>query len=469
MQSINLNRIDDKSRSLKGRLFKFGRLEGICYSLHMGKRKIKQTEKNNTVSEKKKSGLGAIPIFLITLCLVLSVGLVGILIIGFATGKGFQTNRSEGVETVNDSGEREEFHFIWEDIPEDSAQEEESTRYGHELADEDYMRENHILAWEGKDSNTVTFGFVGDILFDDEYAIMANLLRRGGTIKDGISEPLLEQLRDVDVLVANNEFPFTEKGMPTEGKAYTFRADPETTSYLHDMGVDVAVLANNHIYDFGETGLLDTLDTLATAGIPSVGAGKNLDEAVSPLYFIVNDMKIAIVAATQIERLDNPDTKGATESSAGVFRCWNPEKLYEVVSKAKENSDFVIVYIHWGTENETDPDWAQLEQASGLAEAGADLIIGDHPHCLQGIAYYGDTPVIYSLGNFWFNSKTVDTGMVQVTIGQNGLESFRFLPAIQSDCRVDLAYGEDKERILSFMRSLSPEVLIDEEGYVSRP
>ena len=139
-----------------------------------------------------------------------------------------------------------------------------------------------------------------------------------------------------------------------------------------------------------------------------------------------------------------------------------------MVAVAKKNSDFVIVYIHWGTEFESKPDWAQLEQAPGLAQAGADLIIGDHPHCLQGIEFFGDTPVIYSLGNFWFNSRTVDTGMVRVTIGQEGMRSFQFIPAIQSGCRVDLAYGEERERILAYMRELSPNVQIDAEGYVSK-
>ena len=116
-----------------------------------------------------------------------------------------------------------------------------------------------------------------------------------------------------------------------------------------------------------------------------------------------------------------------------------------------------------------EPDWLQLDQAPKLEAAGADLIIGDHPHCLQGIDYFGDTPVIYSLGNFWFNSKTMDSCMVRVTIGQEGLKSFQFMPAIQSDCRVDLANGEEKDRILEYMRGLSPNVIIDGEGFVSRP
>lgn len=439
----------------------------MCYFLNMKKRKINRTAKVNN-SRKKKRGLTPVMVFALTFSLVLLIGLTAIALMVFFKGEG------PGNDNAGDADAEGGIHFFWEKIPEDEAEETaasevQNSRYGEELADAQYMKENHILAWESSDSDTVTFGFIGDILFDDEYAIMANLLRRGVSIENGVSEAMLAQLQGVDILVANNEFPFTDRGTPTEGKTYTFRADRDTVSYLHDMGVDVAVLANNHIYDFGEVGLLDTLDTLSDAGIPAVGAGRNLEEASAPLYFIVNDMKIAIVAATQIERLDNPDTKGATENSAGVFRCWNPEKLYEVVEQAKENSDFVIVYIHWGTENESEPDWAQLEQAPKLAEAGADLIIGDHSHCLQGIDYYGDTPVIYSLGNFWFNSKTLDTCMVQVTVGKDGLQSFQFVPAIQSDCRVDLAYGEDKERILAYMRNLSPDVMIDEEGYVSKP
>lgn len=434
-------------------------MDRMCYPVNMKRKSNRQTSKIN--KRKAKRPVRPISVFLFTLCAVLSVGIGGMLVLKFL---------ASGTEDGNRAGFGGEgdFWFSSEKIPQEPEEEAPVTasRYAGELSDEDYRKNNRILSWESSTEDKVTFGFVGDFLLDDEYAVMANLLRRGSAVENGISDPLLAQMRNVDILVANNEFPFTDRGTPTQGKTFTFRADTDAVSYLQDMGVDVAVLANNHIYDFGETGLLDTLDTLEDAGICQVGAGRNLKEASAPLYFIVNDMKIAVVAATQIERLDNPDTKGAGEESPGVFRCWNPEKLYEVVADAKENSDFVIVYIHWGTENQTEPDWAQLEQASGIAGAGADLIIGDHPHCLQGIAYYGDTPVIYSMGNFWFNSRTLDAGMVCVTIGREGLEEFQFLPAVQSDCRVDLAYGMDRERILTYMRNLSPGVRIDEEGFI---
>lgn len=341
--------------------------------------------------------------------------------------------------------------------------------YGDVLADPEYMAANNIYARPNKTEGVVTLGFAGDILFDDEYAMMAHLKSSGGSIESGLSEALLAQMRDVDIMMLNNEFPYTERGTPTEGKTFTFRADTSTVSYLEDMGVDIVSLANNHAYDFGEIGLLDSLDALKAAGMPYVGAGRNLEEASKPVYFISGDIKIAILSATQIERLENPDTRGATDSSPGVFRCLNPSALCEAVSKAKQDSDFVIVFIHWGTENVAEPDWAQLDQAPKLAQAGADLIIGAHPHCLQGIQYYEEVPVIYSLGNFWFNSKTIDTGMVQVDITRDGISNFRFIPAIQSNCRTDLAYDAEKARILSYMQSLSKGVAIDQEGNVSKP
>lgn len=464
---------------------KLGITAGICYPVYMKRKVNKKSSKVNRRRSTRRSK-GALPVFLTTLVLMISAGILGMLLLKFWTDK--KSLEDKGAKAVSGSAAlpekgKQEDTFLWESIPgEDSSgnnsqwEKQEAApqptvpaRYGDILADPEYMKENKIYAREAASKDEVTIGFAGDILMDDSYAIMANLKKRGGNIESGISEAMLAQMHAVDIMVVNNEFPFTNRGTPTEEKTFTFRADTDTVYYLHDMGADAAILANNHIYDFGEVGLLDTLDTLEEAGIPNVGAGRNLDEASAPLYFIINDMKIAIVAATQIERLENPDTKGATENSAGVFRCLNPDRLCKTVAQAKENSDFVIVYIHWGTENQAEPDWLQLEQAPKIAEAGADLIIGDHSHCLQGITYCGDTPVIYSLGNFWFNSKTLDTGMVRVTLDDSGLKSFQFVPGIQSGCRVDLAYGEDKERILSYMRSLSPKAVIDQEGYVSKP
>lgn len=335
------------------------------------------------------------------------------------------------------------------------------------LNDPEYMAENNIYAKDAKNPDQITITFAGDILFDAQYAVMSAMLQNGGDISTAIAPELIEEMQNADIMMLNNEFPYSDRGTPTEGKQFTFRAKPSYVSYLDDLGVDLVSLANNHAYDYGEAAFLDTLTTLEEAGITYVGAGRNLEEARRPVYYIIDNMKIAFVSATQIERLDNPDTKGATDSSAGVFRCWNGDNLIETVKEAKENSDFVIVYLHWGTENEVNIDWAQEKQAPEVAAAGADLIIGDHPHCLQQISVVQGVPVIYSLGNFWFNSKTVDTGMVKVTLSRDGLQEFQFIPCLQSGSRTTLLQGEEKTRVLDYMRSISGGVLIDDDGYVT--
>ena len=218
-------------------------------------------------------------------------------------------------------------------------------KYAELLADEEFCRQQNIYAKEAASSDETTIVFAGDILLDDHYAVMAKLQQRGGNIENAFSEEMLEVMRGADIFMVNNEFPYTDRGVATENKKFTFRAKPEYASYLLDMGVDIVSMANNHAYDYGEISLTDSIDTLNGIGMPFVGAGRNLEEAIRPVYFIVNDMKIAFISATQIERTDNPDTKEATTTSPGVFRCWDVERLLEVVRNAEKVSDYVIVYI----------------------------------------------------------------------------------------------------------------------------
>lgn len=407
--------------------------------------------------------------FLLTFLAVILAGVLAVILYKAVTGG------QSGEAAMTGGLSKTVSHIFGETIPEEERMEEEtetgtapSGKYGKILADEEYREKNNIYVRTAASEDEITLAFAGDILFDPNYSVMARLLQRTNGIYDSISSDLLDEMKQADIFMLNNEFPYSDGGSPTPEKQFTFRAKPESAELLEEMGVDIVSLANNHAYDYGESALLDTFHTLKEIGIPYVGAGQNLEEAVKPVYFIAGDMKIAYISATQIERLDNPDTKGATDVSPGVFRCLDPDKLLEVIGEAKENSDFVVVYIHWGTENTDVLDWAQLDQAPKIAEAGADLIIGDHPHCLQQISYIGDVPVIYSLGNFWFNSKQVDTCLVKVAIDQNGLKSFQFIPAIQKDCTTSLLTGEEKERVLSYMRSISPGISIDEEGYVKK-
>lgn len=334
------------------------------------------------------------------------------------------------------------------------------------LLQEALEQNQEVYLAECESQDTVTLLFAGDILMDDHYAVMSTFHNRGNDINQAFDQGLLEQMRNADIFMINNEFTFTSRGTPTVNKKFTFRANPGNVSMYEEMGVDIVSVANNHIYDYGEISLLDTLDTLEQAEIPYVGAGRNLQESMTPVYYIANGMKIAFVSATQIERNSVPDTKEATQDSAGVLRCMNPDNLLLVIEEAKKNSDYVILYIHWGTESQEAIDWLQEQQAPIYAQAGVDLIIGDHPHCLQKMDSVEGVPVIYSLGNFWFNSRTQNSCVVKVALRAGEMESFQFIPCRQSDCRTALLTGQEKTEVLDYMRTISPNVTIDEEGYV---
>ena len=280
------------------------------------------------------------------------------------------------------------------------------------------------LSEEGK----FTIVFTGDIIFDRGQNPWAASAYSDG-IESCFDEESWEIMRGADFLVVNNEFTYTDGGSPTPNKKFTFRCPPETAEWLVEMGTDVAALANNHIYDYGEEGILDTFDTL-------------------------------------VERYENPDTKGAEEDSPGVFRCLDDEDLCEKVREAKEHADIVIVFVHWGTEMMPTAEWSQTDKAEDLAEAGADLIVGAHPHCLQNIEYVNGVPVFYSLGNYFFSASTRDSGVLRVTVDtkSGSIGSLQFIP-MQQRQGVKTLYGGEKERVLDTMRSLSPGVSIDEEGY----
>lgn len=347
-----------------------------------------------------------------------------------------------------------------------SAEPEKEQSQDEMLLQEALEQNQEVYLAECESQDTVTLLFAGDILMDDHYAVMSTYHNGGNDINQAFDQGLLEQMRNADIFMINNEFTFTSRGTPTVNKQFTFRADPCNVSMYEEMGVDIVSVANNHIYDYGEISLLDTLDTLEQAEIPYVGAGRNLQEAMTPVYYIANGMKIAFVSATQIERNGTPDTKEATQDSAGVLRCMNPDNLLLTIEEAKKNSDYVILYIHWGTESQEAIDWLQEQQAPIYAQAGVDLIIGDHPHCLQKMDSVEGVPVIYSLGNFWFNSRTQNSCVVKVALRAGEMESFQFIPCRQSDCRTVLLTGQEKTEVLDYMRTISPNVTIDEEGYV---
>lgn len=333
-------------------------------------------------------------------------------------------------------------------------------------------RDSRTYQMETADKNEVTMTFTGDLQLAEGMATTAYLDTKKRGLSACFSKDLRSELRCADICMINNEFAYTDRGTPLAGKDYTFRANPSRVNELSKLGVDYVNLANNHVYDFGDIGMTDTLDTLRNANFPYVGAGYNLNEAMQPLYFLANNLKIAVVSATQIERSTN-FTHEATADTAGVLKTLDPTKFVSVIREADKRADVVIVIVHWGTEGNAMYGADQINLANAFVVAGADAIIGGHTHCLEGIEYINDVPTYYSLGNFWFAladwmPEPYDTGVAKLAIQNDGTITPYFLPCRFEKGVTSLSQGDEAERIDTYVETLSQTTTIDESGKINQ-
>lgn len=310
---------------------------------------------------------------------------------------------------------------------------------------------------------TITIDLVGDINLADDWYTMEAAAQRGG-VSDCISENAQSELAAADISVVNNEFVYEDGETPLAGKTYTFGAATENVKLLKIFSADLVTLANNHVYDYGEEGLISTLDTLDDAEIPYVGAGRNLEEASAIKYFVVKGRKIAFVSATEIEKFAKY-TKEATENSPGVIKTIDTSLFCSVIAEAKANADYVVACVHWGIEGKNDFEAEQRRMAEDYVKAGADVVIGGHPHRLQGVEFIEDTPVAYSLGNFWFSTGTIYTTIAQIRIDESGELSLYMIPCIQQNLTTSIL-TEDAEidDFYKYVADVSYGVGIDADG-----
>ncbi len=326
-----------------------------------------------------------------------------------------------------------------------------------------YNLEN--VHWMESEDETITIDLTGDINLADDWYTMQTLNTKTNGIYDCISEDVVNELQSADISVINNEFVFSDGGDRQVGKAYTFRSQTANVWMLDAFGTDLANLANNHTYDYQDSGLMDTIFTLESYGIETMGAGNNIEEAKAIQYYIVNGRKIAFVSATEIEKFYRY-TKEATATEAGVLKTLDPTIYNEVIAEAKAHSDYVIASVHWGTEGTYQYSNSQHGLAEEFVNAGADVVIGGHPHRLQGVEFINNVPVVYSLGNFWFSTGTLYTTIAQVEIDEDGELALRLIPCIQKDLTTSiLATKEEQDAFYKFMADISYGVVIDQNGY----
>lgn len=304
----------------------------------------------------------------------------------------------------------------------------------------------------------VHFVFAGDILLSDH---VLGAYRKAGNIS-GVVDPGFRSVIDSsDVFMVNEEFPFSDRGSAAPDKQFTFRIPPEKVSLLKEMGIDIVTIANNHTLDFGKDALLDTCRTLDEAGILRVGAGADMAEAKKPVIMDIKGKTVGFLGASRVI----PDGSwNATAHGAGLLTTYDPGILLGEIKKAKETCDFVIVYVHWGIEREEYPEDYQRSLGKQYIDAGADMVIGSHPHVLQGIEYYKGKPIVYSLGNFVFGSSIPRTALLKADWDGDKL-SLSFAAGTSAGGYTRAFTGEDeKQAFYRYMTSISYGAVIDGDG-----
>lgn len=320
---------------------------------------------------------------------------------------------------------------------------------------EDVVEENTTVLDE------VHMAIAGDVLFSTS---PLNKYDSGNGITSILSADLLDTMNSSDITMVNLEFPFSTRGVQMENKQYTFKADPSRGPILKEMGVDIVSLANNHTLDFGTEALLDTITTLREYNIRSVGAGEDLEAAKNPSVITIKGRNIAILGASRVIPVTDWN---ATKYSPGVFTTYDPTLLIEEIKLAKQSNDLVIVYVHWGIEKEEYPKEYQRTMAKQYIDAGADLVLGSHPHVLQGIEFYNGKPIVYSLGNFVFGHTIERTVLLDVTIDEQNLCNIRLIPCETKDAYTHTITSDDKvQEFYSYYEGISYGIKIDKYGNV---
>ncbi|MFH0977621.1 MAG: CapA family protein [Spirochaetota bacterium] len=270
-------------------------------------------------------------------------------------------------------------------------------------------------------SQLVRILFAGDVMLD--WAIKEVILN------NGIDSPVIHLkkfLDNFDYNFCNLECPISDNGEVHPAKKYIFQGNTEHVALLKAAGINGVSLANNHTLDYGKTGLFNTLENLTANGINFTGAGGDLSEARVPITTEIKNTRFAILAYTNVayeDTLAGENTPGVAKADLNIIRS--------DVQKCKSFYDFIIVSLHWGIEYSVYPAEYDIELGHSIIDSGADVIIGHHPHIVQGIEIYKGKPIFYSLGNFIFGSYNRDAKeniLVEISFLKNRIHYFRVFP-----------------------------------------
>jgi poly-gamma-glutamate synthesis protein (capsule biosynthesis protein) len=307
----------------------------------------------------------------------------------------------------------------------------------------------------------------GDVMPDRSVESYANA-NGPDAVLAGIA-PVLEK---GDAAWFNLEGVTSTLGTPKTEKVYTFEGPPEFAPAIAKAGVDVVTMGNNHSVDYGRAALRDTISRLDEAGVQVVGAGKDFEDAHAPA--IVRTASGATIGFLGYSDVWWPGFE-ATESHAGVAQAFTGiGRMKQDVKDLAAEVDYVIVGFHWGYEYQHYPVSQQTNEGHAAIDAGADLVIGHHPHVLQGFETYKRRLIAYSLGDLVFDHQAVETGqtvLVDATLKPDGV-SARLVPVYVSTTGIpEVQHGSSARTILALVKEYSAPLdtslkLAGDVGYV---
>jgi poly-gamma-glutamate capsule biosynthesis protein CapA/YwtB (metallophosphatase superfamily) len=301
----------------------------------------------------------------------------------------------------------------------------------------------HDKALADPNDPTVTLMFSGDVALGESFA------NKVGKDFDH-AFAAMDEYRKADLAMVNLEEPFTNATIPLQDKQFNFKADPESVKTLAKGGVDLVTLANNHAMDYEQPGLVETMDTLDKAGILHLGAGRDEKEARRPDIVEVKGQRVAYLGYY------GADLHAASKNTAGTNYA-DEARIAADIKSIRDQVDWIVVNFHWGEELATHPaDW-QVDMAHFTIDQGADVVVGHHPHVLQGAEIYKGRPIAYSLGNFIFGGNSnsdYDTAVLKVALKDKQMK-VEFLPVEVRGYQPKVASGEQGTQILKQVEDLS--------------
>jgi poly-gamma-glutamate synthesis protein (capsule biosynthesis protein) len=279
--------------------------------------------------------------------------------------------------------------------------------------------------------------------------------------------PMAERLAAADVTIANFEATLSRDGSPTQG-GDSFAADPRVEEGLKLAGIDVLSLANNHVGDWGSRALVQTVEAVEEMGIEPVGAGENLAQARRPAIIDVDGVRVGVLATDSIgespaagrstpgtNRIDMPPRTGPLDEAA-------LDRVIGDIRALRPDVDLLVVVPHWGTQYTHRPEPSQRRVGAAMVRAGADLVVGGHPHWVQGVEVVdgADGLLVHSLGNFVFDmdfqQRTQEGVLLEAVAWGGEVKAVEFVPyVIGSDFAPRVVRGERAATVLEPFRASS--------------